>query len=62
VPLVYNGSMFGVLNLSNKRDGDIFDDIDLDRAVLTGAVLGMTLGSRNAEAGGRGAEDRLQAA
>jgi hypothetical protein len=25
-------------------------------------VLGMTLGSRNAEAGGRGAEDRLQAA
>jgi GAF domain-containing protein len=48
VPLVYNGRMFGVLNLSNKANGEVFDDVDLDRAVLTGSVLGMTLGSREA--------------
>lgn len=48
VPLVYNGQLFGVLNLSNKTRGDVFDEIDLDRAMLTGSVLGMTLGSREA--------------
>ena len=33
----------GVLNLSNKRDGAPFDELDLDRAVLAGSVLAMTL-------------------
>jgi GAF domain-containing protein len=62
VPLVYNGHMFGVLNLSNKRDGEAFDDLDLDRAVLTGAVLGMTLGNRDTHAHNGKVESRLQAA
>lgn len=62
VPLVYNGRMFGVLNLSNKRDGQVFDDLDLDRATLTGAVLGMTLGVRASAPPARAAaESRLQA-
>ncbi len=62
VPLVYNGRMFGVLNLSNKQNGDIFDDIDLDRATLTGAVLGMALGSREPAVRRAATEERLQAA
>lgn len=62
VPLVYNGRMFGVLNLSNKRDGDVFDDIDLDRAMLTGAVLGMTLGNREPASRATTQASRLQAA
>jgi GAF domain-containing protein len=62
VPLVYNGRMFGVLNLSNKRGGDVFDDIDLDRAMLTGAVLGMTLGNRGPATRAAATESRLQAA
>ena len=49
-PLVYNNRVWGVLNLSNKTDGQLFDDADLDRAQLAGAmaavVLGTTDGSR----------------
>jgi signal transduction protein with GAF and PtsI domain len=47
VPLVYNDRLSGVLNLSNKRGGAVFDEVDLDRAVLTGSVLAMILGSRD---------------
>jgi len=62
VPLVYNGTMFGVLNLSNKRNGEVFDDLDLDRAVLTGSVLGMTLGVRGTLSPTRAEDSRLQTA
>jgi putative methionine-R-sulfoxide reductase with GAF domain len=47
VPLIYNDRLSGVLNLSNKRDGVPFDDMDLDRAVLAGSVVAMILGSRD---------------
>ena len=47
VPMVYNNRLFGVLNLSNKRGGVEFDDLDLDRATLAGSVLAMILGSRD---------------
>jgi transcriptional regulator with GAF, ATPase, and Fis domain len=47
VPMVYNNRLFGVLNLSNKRGGVEFDDVDLDRATLAGSVLAMILGSRD---------------
>ncbi len=48
VPLVHNNRLLGVLNLSNKRGGDAFDDLDLDRAMLAGAVVAMSLGTLEA--------------
>jgi transcriptional regulator with GAF, ATPase, and Fis domain len=45
VPMVFNGRLAGVLNLSNKADGAPFDEVDLDRAMLTASVLAMILGS-----------------
>jgi putative methionine-R-sulfoxide reductase with GAF domain len=46
VPLTYKDRICGVLNLSNKRDGEVFDEFDLDRAVLVGSIIAMTLGSQ----------------
>ncbi len=43
VPLIHNNRLCGVLNLSNKSDGEPLDDLDLDRALLAGAVLAMVL-------------------
>jgi len=45
VPLVHGNRIVGVLNLSNKSGGLPFDQIDLDRAMLTGSLLAMTLGA-----------------
>jgi transcriptional regulator with GAF, ATPase, and Fis domain len=39
VPLLHDGDLFGVLNLSNKREGEAFEAIDLDRATMAAAVL-----------------------
>lgn len=44
VPMVHNNRLCGVLNLSNKCDGEPFNELDLDRALLAGSVLAMTLG------------------
>ncbi|MEO5616161.1 MAG: GAF domain-containing protein [Candidatus Eisenbacteria bacterium] len=44
VPLIYNGRLCGVLNLSNKRDAELFEEVDLDRAVMAGALLAMMVG------------------
>jgi signal transduction protein with GAF and PtsI domain len=44
VPLIYNGRLCGVMNLSNKRDGEVFEDVDLDRATMAGSIIAMTLG------------------
>ena len=46
VPLVLRDRLLGVLNLSNKRDGEAFNEMDLERAQFAGAVLSMALGSR----------------
>jgi len=46
VPLIHNNRLGGVLNLSNKRSGEPFDELDLDRALLAGSVLALTLGGR----------------
>jgi putative methionine-R-sulfoxide reductase with GAF domain len=48
VPMVYNDRLSGVLNLSNKRDGAAFDDLDLDRATLAASVLALVIGQRDA--------------
>ncbi|HKQ57309.1 MAG TPA: GAF domain-containing protein [Candidatus Eisenbacteria bacterium] len=48
VPLVHGDRVVGVLNLSNKTGGLPFDDLDLDRAMLTGSLLAMTLGAQGA--------------
>jgi len=45
VPLVNGDRVVGVLNLSNKSGGLPFDQIDLDRATLTGSLLAMSLGA-----------------
>jgi len=44
VPLVHNNRLFGVLNLSNKRGGEAFEEYDFDRAVIAGSLLAITLG------------------
>jgi len=46
VPLVHNDRLVGVLNLSNKRGGEPFDEVDLDRAVLSGSVLALAMGGQ----------------
>lgn len=46
VPLVHRERLVGVLNLSNKRDGAPFDDVDFERAMLTGSVLALALGGQ----------------
>jgi len=46
VPLVHSDRVVGVLNLSNKAGGLPFDDMDLDRAMLAGSLLAMTLGGQ----------------
>lgn len=44
VPLVHNNRLFGVLNLSNKKGGEAFEEYDFDRAVIAGSLLAITLG------------------
>ena len=56
VPLIYNNRLVGVLNLSNKRDSEPFEVIDLDRAIMAGTVLAISLGAQEA------ARKRVQAA
>ena len=36
----------GVLNLSNKRDGETFSERDLARAQLAGSVLALAIGEQ----------------
>ena len=48
VPLVHSDRVMGVLNLSNKAGGLPFDELDLDRAMLAGSLLAMTLGGQEA--------------
>jgi transcriptional regulator with GAF, ATPase, and Fis domain len=48
VPVVFKDRLFGVLNLSNKRDGAPFNELDLDRALLAGSVLAAAYASRPA--------------
>ena len=48
VPLIHGDRVVGVLNLSNKAAGLPFDQLDLDRAMLTGSLLAMTLGAQDA--------------
>ena len=48
VPLIHSDQVVGVLNLSNKQGGLPFDELDLDRAMLAGSLLAMTLGRQDA--------------
>lgn len=48
VPLIHNNRLYGVLNLSNKLDGNPFEDLDLDRALLAGSMIAMLLGGHDA--------------
>ncbi len=47
VPLVQGDRLVGVLNLSNKQGGLPFDELDLDRAMVAGSLLAMTLGAQD---------------
>ena len=46
VPLVHQNRLLGVLNLSNKRNGQPFDETDLDRAMMASAVLSLAMSQR----------------
>jgi signal transduction protein with GAF and PtsI domain len=48
VPLIFNGRLTGVMNLSNKRDGQVFEEVDLDRATMAGSIIAMTLAQHDA--------------
>lgn len=62
VPLLHGGRVLGVLSLSNKRDGEPFDAIDLDRAVLAAGLVGMVLSSSSAVQGAEDSSDEEAAA
>lgn len=50
MPLVHRNRIVGVLNLSNKRDGEPFTERDLSRAQLAGSVLALAIGEQLAGA------------
>jgi putative methionine-R-sulfoxide reductase with GAF domain len=63
VPLAYNNRLYGVMNLSNKRDGEPFEEVDLERALMAASLVGMVMGAR--EAGSESVEainERIRAA
>jgi putative methionine-R-sulfoxide reductase with GAF domain len=43
VPVVHNGRLYGVVNLSNKEGGELFDGVDFDCASIAGAALAVRL-------------------
>jgi transcriptional regulator with GAF, ATPase, and Fis domain len=43
VPLIYNNRLCGVMNLSNKKNGEPFEDYDLDRAQIAGSLMAVAL-------------------
>jgi putative methionine-R-sulfoxide reductase with GAF domain len=45
VPVVHNGRLYGVLNLSNKQGGELFNGVDFDCASIAGAALAVRLAS-----------------
>lgn len=45
VPMVHNGRLYGVINLSNKDGGELFTGVDFDCASIAGAVLALRLSS-----------------
>lgn len=45
VPVVHNGRLYGVLNLSNKQDGELFNGLEFDCASIAGAALAVRLAS-----------------
>lgn len=46
VPLVHNGALHGVLNLSNRIDGQGFTQVDLDRAMLVASAFAVAFGGQ----------------
>lgn len=48
MPLMHRNRLVGVLNLSNKRDGEPFSERDLARAQLAGSVLALAIGEQAA--------------
>ena len=46
VPVVHNGQLYGVVNLSNKEGGELFNGVDFDCASIAGAALAVRLAGR----------------
>lgn len=46
MPLLHRNRLVGVLNLSNKRDGELFSERDLERAQLAGSILALAIGEQ----------------
>jgi len=45
VPVVHNGQLYGVINLSNKGGGELFNGVDFDCASIAGAALAVRFAS-----------------
>ena len=45
VPVVHNGHLYGVINLSNKGGGELFNGVDFDCASIAGAALAVRFAS-----------------
>ena len=45
VPVVHNGRLYGVINLSNKEGSELFNGVDFDCASIAGAALAVRLAS-----------------
>lgn len=45
VPVVHNGRLYGVINLSNKGGGELFNGVDFDCASIAGAALAVRFAS-----------------
>jgi len=56
VPMVYNNRLCGVLNLSNKRAGCLFEHAEMERATMAASVLAVAFGGIEA------VEERTKAA
>ena len=42
VPLIHNNYLYGVINFSNKSDGKVFNEHDLDRAAFLSTFIAMS--------------------
>ena len=47
VPLIHRSLVLGVLNLSNREDGEPFETPDMDRAMMAASILAMNVPSQD---------------
>jgi len=58
VPVLFDGRLVGVLNLSNRTDGERFEEDDLERACVAAAIIATVVGREASQALDGAAEQR----